>query len=179
LTRWFKHLHVCLQDDVAESKVYTRKLEARLEELKGAADLSSKLQVAKGKVRNCHVFAIRDAALAARDAGICIFACRRGEQPTLYTLQCAEALQTSTCNCPICKRFVAVLLLLLSCALQAHDLQQQLVSVTAELEAAREVVQQRDREVDRLNRSATGPAATDSSTRQYQRSSRSLEWHLR
>ncbi|WIA35697.1 hypothetical protein OEZ86_004103 [Tetradesmus obliquus] len=72
-----------LRDEVAESKVYTRKLEARLDELKGQADLSSKLQVAKGK---------------------------------------------------------------------AHDLQQQLVTATAELEAARQVVQQRDKEVDRLNR---------------------------
>ncbi|WIA15494.1 hypothetical protein OEZ85_002132 [Tetradesmus obliquus] len=72
-----------LRDEVAESKVYTRKLEARLDELKGQADLSSKLQVAKGK---------------------------------------------------------------------AHDLQQQLVSATAELEAAGQVVQQRDKEVDRLNR---------------------------
>lgn len=41
-----------MQDEVAESKVYTRKLEARLDELKGQADLSSKLQVAKGKVRH-------------------------------------------------------------------------------------------------------------------------------
>lgn len=44
------------------------------------------------------------------------------------------------------------MILLLSCALQAHDLQQQLVSATAELEAAGQVVQQRDKEVDRLNR---------------------------
>jgi hypothetical protein len=43
---------VNLQDEHAESKVYTRKLEARLEELKGAADLSSKLHVAKSKVCN-------------------------------------------------------------------------------------------------------------------------------
>lgn len=39
-----------MQDENAESKVYTRKLEARLDELKGAADLSSKLQATKQKV---------------------------------------------------------------------------------------------------------------------------------
>jgi hypothetical protein len=57
----------------------------------------------------------------------------------------------------------ATLLVLSCCPLQAHDLQQQLVSVSAELEAAREVMQQRDKEVDRLNRSAAGGAAKGSS----------------
>lgn len=38
------------QDDVAEHKVYVRKLEARLDDLKNAADISSRYQAAKQKV---------------------------------------------------------------------------------------------------------------------------------
>lgn len=40
----------CAQDENAEHKVYVRKLEARLDELKNAADISSKYQAAKQKV---------------------------------------------------------------------------------------------------------------------------------
>jgi hypothetical protein len=73
------------------------------------------------------------------------------------------AVQTSSCRAgltPGAYSETATLLLLLCCPLQAHDLQQQLVSVSAELEAAREVLQQRDKEVDRLNRSASASASS-------------------
>lgn len=42
-----------LQEEYAERQVYTRRLEAKLEELQGAADLTSKYQAAKQKVRLC------------------------------------------------------------------------------------------------------------------------------
>jgi hypothetical protein len=149
-----------LQDEHAESKVYTRKLEARLEELKGAADLSSKLQVAKGKVGDwlACLYAPAPAALASHV--VVAYAA---------SIRSTEVLFVPVSSCCAAQRVQggmerkATLLVLLCCPLQAHDLQQQLVSVSAELEAAREVMQQRDKEVDRLNRSAAGGAAKGSS----------------
>jgi hypothetical protein len=176
----YMHNHIMctqLQDDVAESKVYTRKLEARLEELRGAADLSSKLHVAKGKVRIAlTVPGMRPAVLLTVCTPACNVACYLACKPAAQgkmsaNNECSRRSLGQHCSwlladharrpCGIaaaagcCCCFVF-------CALQAHDLQQQLVSVTAELEAAREVVQQRDREVDRLNRSAKSHVAAGS-----------------
>lgn len=44
-----------LQEDCAEKQVYIRRLEAKLEELQGAADSASKYQAAKQKVRSSNV----------------------------------------------------------------------------------------------------------------------------
>ncbi len=39
-----------MQEDCAEKQLYIRRLEAKLEELQGAADIASKYQTAKQKV---------------------------------------------------------------------------------------------------------------------------------
>jgi hypothetical protein len=130
---------LCVQEDCAEKQVYIRRLEAKLQELQGAADIASKYQSAKQKVGyQDHIHAV-----IRRQQCCCALA---GHNTHIRAPELPRALGTiknsawhGFCMVP---------------CVQVQEQQQQLAALTAELQATKEQATQQQKDLDKANRYA-------------------------